>query len=114
MSDAWEVEYGLNPRSAEDGAADPDNDGLSNLQEYQQGRDPVAFDTLRLGSCLMLPDGTFRLTATGVPGRTYTIEISTNLAEWSALTNLSLNATSGSFLDSTATNATQRFYRLRE
>lgn len=44
LPDGWELKYGLNPRSAtgRDGAAgDFDNDGLSNLAEYQQGTNPA-------------------------------------------------------------------------
>lgn len=44
LPDGWELKYGLNPRSASgrDGAAgDFDNDGISNLDEFQQGGDPA-------------------------------------------------------------------------
>jgi hypothetical protein len=40
MPDAWEILHGLNPRNAADAAGDRDGDGLSNLEEYEQGRDP--------------------------------------------------------------------------
>ena len=51
LPDAWEVAYGLdpndngriNPRNGEFG--DPDNDGLTNQQEYQLGTNPVLADT---------------------------------------------------------------------
>ncbi len=40
MPDIWEAEYGLNP--FEDNAADdPDNDGISNINEYLAGSDPT-------------------------------------------------------------------------
>ena len=32
--DGWEVSNGLNPTNGGDGNADPDNDGLTNAQEY--------------------------------------------------------------------------------
>lgn len=45
MPDAWEEQYpGLDPQTA-DGHLDLDNDGLTNLEEYQQGTDPAQVDT---------------------------------------------------------------------
>ncbi len=40
MPDGWEVTYALNPTSDADAALDADNDGASNLEEYQGGTDP--------------------------------------------------------------------------
>lgn len=40
MHDSWESSFGLDP-NGNDTAEDPDLDGLTNLQEYQQGYDPV-------------------------------------------------------------------------
>ncbi len=45
MSDSWEAENGLDPNDASDGTADNDNDGLTNLQEYQENTDPNNDDT---------------------------------------------------------------------
>ncbi len=39
MDDDWEVARGLDP-TRDDGAEDPDQDGYSNLEEYQLGTDP--------------------------------------------------------------------------
>jgi len=39
MHDSWESTYGLNP-NFDDAAEDDDEDGLTNLEEYQQGYDP--------------------------------------------------------------------------
>jgi hypothetical protein len=46
LPDLWEIESGTRPTSAvgADGAAgDPDNDGATNLQEYQAGTDSLDF-----------------------------------------------------------------------
>ena len=40
MDDVWELAWGLNPL-LDDGGADPDNDGLSNLEEYRNHSDPL-------------------------------------------------------------------------
>ena len=42
MPDAWEIQHGLNPLLAADGASDLDGDGESNLAEYLAGTDPRA------------------------------------------------------------------------
>lgn len=40
MPDIWENKYRLNPLDPSDASLDPDNDGLTNFEEYQQGTDP--------------------------------------------------------------------------
>ena len=40
MPDAWERRFGLNPRDNSDGAADKDNDGYTNLEEYLNNTNP--------------------------------------------------------------------------
>lgn len=40
MPDSWELRYGLNPNDAADAAFDSDNDGFTNLEEYEAGTDP--------------------------------------------------------------------------
>jgi hypothetical protein len=45
MPDQWETAHGLDPNNPADANADPDNDGLTNLQEYQNGTNPDNQDT---------------------------------------------------------------------
>ncbi|HTV00879.1 MAG TPA: SBBP repeat-containing protein [Luteitalea sp.] len=40
LPDSWETQFNLDPRLS-DASADPDGDGLTNLQEYQQGTHPL-------------------------------------------------------------------------
>jgi hypothetical protein len=40
MPDDWEILHGLNPNDSADAHLDHDNDGLTNLEEYQNGTDP--------------------------------------------------------------------------
>jgi uncharacterized repeat protein (TIGR01451 family) len=42
LPNGWESQYGLDPTTG-DASADPDNDGRTNLQEYQQGTHPRGF-----------------------------------------------------------------------
>jgi len=41
ISDDFELIHGLNPDSSEDASEDPDNDGLTNLEEFLLGSDPL-------------------------------------------------------------------------
>jgi hypothetical protein len=41
MPDAWELRYGLDPYDPTDAFLDADNDGVTNLQEYLQGTNPL-------------------------------------------------------------------------
>ena len=43
MPSTWETQFGLNPSSAADAAADPDGDGATNLAEFQRGSHPKGF-----------------------------------------------------------------------
>lgn len=45
MPDDWEIANGLDPNNPADAMDDPDEDGLSNLEEFQLGTDPLAGDT---------------------------------------------------------------------
>ena len=63
-----------------------------------------------------LPDGTFQISMSGLPGRSYVIETTTNLAtlEWEGIaTNQTTLEGLLQFIDLGATNWTQRFYRAR-
>ncbi len=43
MPDAWEIGYGLNPL-IDDSSGDPDSDGYTNVEEFQNGTNPLIFD----------------------------------------------------------------------
>jgi hypothetical protein len=45
LSDAWELDHGLDPGWAGDALLDPDSDGLSNAEELALGTDPKLADT---------------------------------------------------------------------
>jgi len=45
LPDGWEVLYGTDPLDPFDADADPDNDGLTNFDEYRHGTDPFNPDT---------------------------------------------------------------------
>jgi len=47
MPDTWETTYGLNPNSRLDAAMDKDEDGYSNLEEFQNGTLPDVIEAYR-------------------------------------------------------------------
>ena len=46
MPDAWESQYDLNMNDSSDATEDKDNDGMSNLDEYNAGTDPTSEESL--------------------------------------------------------------------
>jgi len=44
IPDAWEIINGLDPLDAQDASLDPDIDGLTNLQEYLEDKNPNVYD----------------------------------------------------------------------
>jgi uncharacterized repeat protein (TIGR01451 family) len=85
LPDDWELAHGLDPLNPADALIDSDCDGTSNLQEYQAGTDPLIFDNLRIVSLQPAEPGIFGLTVHAAIGKTYTVETSTNLLQWSPL-----------------------------
>lgn len=59
------------------------------------------------------PDGTLAFNLNLETGRVYQVEYSTNLVNWSELTNFVSTNFTQQFIDPTATNSAQRYYRLK-
>jgi hypothetical protein len=64
-------------------------------------------------SSFSVTNGQFQLTLSGTPGRAYEIQVSTNLINWSVLTNLVNTNASGilQFVEPVGPNFSRRFYR---
>lgn len=82
MNDAWETANGLNPELADDANADPDFDGISNLGEFLAGTDPNDPSSNHQIQSLVVTDDSIAISFFATEGRTYQIETSTNLADW--------------------------------
>jgi hypothetical protein len=66
----------------------------------------------QLGPIVQLPDGTLQVTLRGTAGNSYSIEVSSDLINWSPLTSVTLSSAQGQFSDSTSRSvAPRRFYR---
>ena len=61
----------------------------------------------------MLGDGSFQFLFNGFSNRSYFIEISTNLVEWTNAATLNYSNGLVPWVDATATNVPYRFYRGR-
>lgn len=66
IPDSWEILNGLDPFDANDALLDPDQDGLSNAQEYNEGKNPAVHDVITSIEC------DWEAVGSGVTQRTYT------------------------------------------
>jgi hypothetical protein len=73
-----------------------------------QVQSPVA---PQFGAVRVVSGGGVQATLMGGVGQTYTVQASTNLVNWVAVTNLVLSTGTGQFTDYSVTNGAQRFYR---
>jgi hypothetical protein len=115
IPDSWMMQYFGHPTGqAGDqsfGQNDPDQDGLSNLREYQLGLNPLAPDRPYLQPLLSPTNGNFALNIQGLFGRSVTLEVSTGLTNWQTLTNLTSTNAVIYFEDLGVTSSGSRFYR---
>ncbi|MBL9169358.1 MAG: lamin tail domain-containing protein [Verrucomicrobiales bacterium] len=85
MADVWEVAHGLSTSTAADAALDPDNDGMSNLQEYLADTDPNDHESQLRLSAVADDAGRVILSFVARSNRTYTVQVSAQTAgsSWS-------------------------------
>jgi hypothetical protein len=114
MSDAWELANGLNPNSAADGLVDSDGDGFTNAQEYRLGTDPRNTASLLAAKLAVSSPGSLLLQFTAQPGRSYTVEASTNPASgWQVFAGIEPLATQSVLLLPVNARAAASFFRIR-
>ncbi len=84
IPDAWETANGLNPNNPADAAADSDADGFSNRDEYITGTNPrsgTSFFRATVSPGGGQNPGGITLTWNSIPGKTYTILATQDLAQ---------------------------------
>jgi hypothetical protein len=115
LSYAWAQQYGL-PTDGTADTIDSDGDGMKNWQEWIAGTIPTnAASVLQLSSPSNSLSG-MKVTWQSVSGVTYYLQRSTNLAAQppfsSIVSNLTGQAVSTSYTDTSATNGGPYFYRV--
>ena len=119
MPDVWERQNGLNPADPADAGLDKDGDGVSNLAECRAGtdpRDPRSY--LQLTSVSAGETNGVQIAWGSAANRLYSVlRCSALAANGGAFTSLVEHVLStppqNVFLDTTATNASQFFYRIK-
>jgi len=110
MPDYWEIAHGLNPL-VDDANLDPDHDGMSNLAEYRSGTDPQdPLSVFRLEISGTAANGV-RLQFQAMASRSYSVESSTDLSNWTQLTNYPPAATNRTVNVPINPADHQRYYR---
>ena len=111
MDDAWEaITFGSEGAEPQD---DPDHDGYSNLFEFLAGTSPVDVNDWFQHSLVRSGQSTHNLKWTSVPGRSYRIETSDNLADWQTVATVAGAATPAITTEYTLPiNGDRRYYRL--
>ena len=110
MADDWERAYGLSAENPSDALTDADGDALTNLREYQLGRNPLMADRPYFISLATHPNGALRLAVEDLLSRKVDVEVSSDLSGWGVMTNFN-GLESAAFEDSLSNLAPKRFYR---
>ncbi|HEY9510435.1 MAG TPA: hypothetical protein VIV82_11295, partial [Verrucomicrobiae bacterium] len=113
LPDEWENLYGLNPASAADASLDLDSDGLSDLDEYGTGTNPLVFDPLRIAAVRGPFIDHVELAIQTPIGTTFTVETSTDLRTWSSVGTFTCIATDQVVPVLAPATASPVFYRLK-
>lgn len=115
LPDDWENSNGLNPFSP-DAAGDPDNDGMTNLQEFLSGTQPMNSQSRLSLQAAKLSNTRVSLSFTTLPGHSYTVQYrdAVESGAWAKLNDFAAGDTPQElrFTDDRPAGAGPRFYRL--
>jgi subtilisin-like proprotein convertase family protein len=83
------------------------------IEETDITNGPVTNAPLFVGASVSSVGGGFTMSWTATAGKTYEVEVSTNLITWTFVTNITIQSTNGSYTDPTPVASQRaRFYRL--
>lgn len=118
LPDVWELLHGLDPfvAAGQDGPdGDPDDDGLTNMQEYVANTDPRSATLLILN--FVMGENGIRLTCNAIAGVGYVVEACESLetAVWNAIGEIPAPENTGTAVFSVQLDdrSETRFFRLR-
>lgn len=95
IPDSWKSALGLST-TANIASVDSDGDGLTNLQEYAAGTDPISPSSALLITSMNTAAGTaFTMSFSSVAGKLYRVSESSDLATWTPLSPHILATTTG-------------------
>jgi hypothetical protein len=117
IPDEWEDAYGLDKNNPQDADQDPDADGMTNVQEYTAGTNPLDPQSyLRFDSLTMDTIDQVVLGFTAVSNRMYMVEASDDLSvtNWATVSTVGVSTNNRNI---TVTNSVpgvpSRFYRIQ-
>jgi hyaluronate lyase len=114
LPDVWEVAHFGNiadPRSQAD--LDPDGDGSSNEAEYKAGTSPIDSSSRFSFSKILQSASGMEIEWKSVAGKTYDVQISTNLTNWTTVDSVRAASDTSSWIDFSSTPSSCKFYRVR-
>jgi len=115
----WKQQYGFDPLDPTVASADPDHDGMNNLQEYLAGTNPTNAASRLAITSLEFTNGDVRVNWSAVGGKSYVVQtnsvLGTSFADASPVIAVpGTNGTATNYLDpGVATNSQTHFYRIR-
>jgi hypothetical protein len=116
IPDSWMMEYFGHPTGlASDNTLAQDSysgDGISNLQKYLTGMNPLIWDDLHFVDTHYLTNRTCELTLFGQVGHNYSLLASTDLVNWAPILNFACTNATMDIFDADAKNYAARFYRI--
>ncbi len=114
IPDSWAIQYGFNPLDPSVANADPDGDGLSNLQEFLAGTDPTNSASIMRITNITRAGNVNTITWQSVSGKTYHLQSTDTLAgTFTDVAGPDITASGASTSTTDTTAVTGRFYRVR-